>query len=47
MKIDRAECHPAMDYDEHERSYQLFIKMSLIVGSGVVLLMIFLALFVA
>jgi hypothetical protein len=47
MHIDPKECHPAMDYSEHERTYKLFCKLSLLTIVGVVLVMLFLYLFVA
>ena len=39
MHIDPKECHPAMDYTEHEKTYKLFLKLSLwtIVACAVVL----------
>ena len=30
MKINPNEGHPAMDYAEHERTYKLFIKLTLV-----------------
>ncbi|HEX2447906.1 MAG TPA: aa3-type cytochrome c oxidase subunit IV [Methyloceanibacter sp.] len=47
MHIDPKECHPAMDYSEHERTYKLFCKLSLLTIVGVVLVMLFLYFFVA
>jgi Bacterial aa3 type cytochrome c oxidase subunit IV len=47
MKLNPAEGHPAMDYAEHERTYKLFIKLTGYVIVGVVIIMAFLAIFVA
>jgi hypothetical protein len=46
MHIDPKECHPAMDYAEHEKTYKLFLKLTLWTVIGVVVLMVLLALFV-
>ena len=46
MKIDRAEGHPAMDYAEHERTYKLFLKLTVYLIISVVVLMALLAIFV-
>ena len=46
MHIDPAECHPAMDYSEHQRTYKLFLKLALCTIVGVVLLMALMAVFV-
>lgn len=46
MKINRADCHPAMDYAEHERTYKLFIKLTIATIISVVILMALLAIFV-
>jgi hypothetical protein len=46
MKIDRAEGHPAMDYAEHERTYKLFVKLTVYLIISVVVLMALLAIFV-
>jgi hypothetical protein len=46
MKIDPKECHPAMDYSEHQKTYKLFLKGSAYLLGGVVVLMALLALFV-
>ncbi|MEL6873471.1 MAG: aa3-type cytochrome c oxidase subunit IV, partial [Pseudomonadota bacterium] len=27
MSVDTSEGHPAMDYDEHRKTYRLFIKL--------------------
>jgi hypothetical protein len=46
MKIDRAEGHPAMDYAEHERTYKLFVKLTVYLIISVAVLMALLAIFV-
>jgi hypothetical protein len=46
MHIDPKECHPAMDYSEHEKTYKLFTKLTLYTIVGVVGLMAFLYIFV-
>lgn len=46
MHIDPKECHPEMDYTEHQKSYKLFLKLSLYTIVGVVALMALLAIFV-
>jgi hypothetical protein len=46
MHIDPAECHPAMDYNEHQKTYKLFLKLTALTIVGVVVLMVLLALFV-
>jgi hypothetical protein len=46
MRIDPKEGHPAMDYAEHERTYKLFLKLTIYVILGVVTLMALLAIFV-
>ena len=46
MRIDPAECHPAMDYTEHQKTYKLFLKLALYTIVGVVVLMALLAVFV-
>ena len=46
MRIDPNEGHPAMDYVEHEKTYKLFLKLSVIVLVSVVVLMALLAVFV-
>jgi Bacterial aa3 type cytochrome c oxidase subunit IV len=46
MHIDPAECHPAMDYAEHQKTYKLFLKLALFTIVGVVTLMALLAVFV-
>jgi hypothetical protein len=46
MHIDPAECHPAMDYSEHQKTYKLFLKLSAVTVVGVVVLMALLAVFV-
>jgi Bacterial aa3 type cytochrome c oxidase subunit IV len=46
MRIDPKEGHPAMDYAEHQKTYKLFLKLTVSVLVGVVALMAFLAIFV-
>jgi len=46
MRIDPKEGHPAMDYAEHEKTYKLFLKLTVYVLVSVVALMAFLAVFV-
>ncbi len=46
MHIDPAECHPAMDYAEHQKTYKLFLKLALCTIVGVVVLMALMAVFV-
>jgi hypothetical protein len=46
MHIDPKECHPAMDYAEHRKTYKLFLKMTGYLIVGVVALMALLAIFV-
>lgn len=46
MHIDPAECHPAMDYAEHERTYKMFLKLSLYAVVAAAVVMALLALFV-
>ena len=46
MHIDPAECHPAMDYSEHQKTYKLFLKLAMATVVGVALLMSLLAIFV-
>ena len=46
MHIDPKECHPAMDYTEHQKTYKLFLKLTLWTVVSVVVLMVLLALFV-
>ena len=47
MKLNPAEGHPAMDYAEHERTYKLFLRLTAYVIIGVIIIMAFLAIFVA
>ena len=47
MKIDPAECHPDMDYEQHKGTYALFIKFAIWGTVATAALMVFLALFVA
>jgi len=46
MRIDPKEGHPAMDYAEHQRTYRLFLKLTVYTIVGVVALMAFLYIFV-
>jgi hypothetical protein len=46
MRIDPAEGHPAMDYAEHQRTYKLFLKITMFAIVSVVALMAILAIFV-
>ena len=46
MHIDPAECHPAMDYAEHQKTYKLFLKLALCTIVGVAVLMAVMAIFV-
>ena len=46
MHIDPAECHQGMDYNEHQKTYKLFIKMTIATIVSVVVLMVLLAVFV-
>jgi hypothetical protein len=46
MHIDPKECHPAMDYNEHQKTYKLFLKLTGYILAGVVSLMVLLAIFV-
>ena len=46
MIIDPSEGHPAMDYAEHEKTYKLFLKLTVYTILGVVVLMALLAVFV-
>ena len=43
MHIDPAECHQAMDYNEHQKAYKLFIKLTIATIVSVVVLMALLA----
>ncbi|MEO0672035.1 MAG: aa3-type cytochrome c oxidase subunit IV [Pseudomonadota bacterium] len=45
MSVDTSEGHPAMDYDEHRKTYRLFIKLTQFVVVGVVLLLLAMAFF--
>jgi hypothetical protein len=47
MRIDPSEGHPAMDYSEHERTYKLFLKGTIVVIVTVIAIMAFMAIFVA
>jgi hypothetical protein len=46
MHIDPAECHPAMDYNEHQKTYGLFLKGAIYLSIGVIAILGFLYLFV-
>jgi hypothetical protein len=46
MQIDPKECHPAMDYAEHQKTYKLFLKLSGYILIVVISLMALLAIFV-
>ncbi len=46
MHIDPNECHPAMDYAEHQKTYKLFTKLTLVTIVSVIVLMTFLYVFV-
>ena len=46
MRIDPSEGHPAMDYTEHQRTYRLFLKGTIVLVLGVAALMAFMAIFV-
>jgi Bacterial aa3 type cytochrome c oxidase subunit IV len=46
MHIDPAECHPAMDYNEHQKTYKLFLKITIATIVSVVVLMALMAVFV-
>ena len=46
MHIDPAECHPEMDYSEHQRTYKLFLKLVLCTIVGVAILLALMAVFV-
>jgi hypothetical protein len=46
MHIDPKECHPSMDYVEHQKTYKLFLKGALYLLVSVIAIMVFLAVFV-
>ncbi len=46
MHIDPADCHQAMDYNEHQKTYKMFVKLTIVTIVSVVVLMAFLAVFV-
>ena len=46
MHIDPKAGHPAMDYAEHSKTYNLFLKGALYLLISVVAIMVFLAIFV-
>lgn len=45
MSVDTSKGHPAMDYDEHQRTYQGFLYATKILIVLVVLLLIGMAIF--
>ena len=45
MEIDRKECHPAMDYDQAEDTYNLFYKLTVWSIVGVCAVLILMAIF--
>jgi len=47
MRIDPKEGSPAMDYAEHMKTYALFCKLAAATAIAVVVVMTFLAVFVA
>ena len=47
MSIDTSNGHPAMDYAEHKRTYAAFVRGSITSVVLLVLLLAFLAVFVA
>ena len=47
MHIDPKQGHPAMDYSEHTKTYNLFLKGSLYLLVSVAVIMAFLFFFVA
>jgi hypothetical protein len=47
MHINPKEGHPAMDYAEHEKTYKLFTKLTLLTIVSVAVLMALLFVFVA
>ena len=46
MHIDPSECHPSMDYNEHQKSYKLFLKGTIYLLVAVIAIMGLLAIFV-
>jgi hypothetical protein len=46
MHIDPSEGHPAMDYAEHQRTYSLFLKGTLVLIGSMIVIMALLAVFV-
>lgn len=46
MHIDPADCHHAMDYNEHQKTYKMFLKLTIATIVSVVVLMALLAVFV-
>lgn len=47
MAVDTSEGHEAMDYEEHVRTYQRFVKVSAWLTGAAALILILLAGFVA
>ncbi|GJM03586.1 MAG: hypothetical protein DHS20C08_20870 [Rhodomicrobium sp.] len=45
MGIDTSKGHPAMDYSEHERTYNGFIKGTIFVSAGVIATLVAMAFF--
>lgn len=45
MGIDTSKGHPAMDYPEHERTYNGFIKGTIVCTVGVVAILVGMAIF--
>jgi hypothetical protein len=46
MHIDPSEGHPSMEYAEHQKTYRLFLKLTLYTIVSVAILMALLAVFV-
>jgi hypothetical protein len=46
MHIDSKRCHPAMDYNEHAKTYKLFLKGTIYLVASCVVIMALLAIFV-
>jgi hypothetical protein len=45
MSVDTSGGHPAMDYAEHQRTYQAFVRGTMTVVALIVLLLIGMAIF--
>ncbi len=45
MSVDTSKGHPAMDYQEHQKTYRLFLKLTQLVIVSVILLLIAMAAF--